>query len=169
MQAGMPWREIYMERFDAGAADGWRVGSHGSDEEPATAEGHVSHCGDGNHFAGGHCRVAAHRLSKAVLGLPPHSQLRLQARFHFIDRWTGETAYAQVDGEYAWADAHTASARAGVNLCGNAEHGEHRMGTVVDVVLPHTDDAAEIAFGSTLGADPCEASFGVDDVVVSVR
>ena len=59
----------------------------------------------GNHFLVG-IAVELHTLSKIFDSLPPHTEVRVKARFHFIDKWNGENAYLKVDGGYAWLASH---------------------------------------------------------------
>ena len=49
-------------------------------------------------------------MTKTFKGLPKHSRVRVQAVFHFIDAWGGETAWMKLssgaDGkmEFAWTE-----------------------------------------------------------------
>ena len=36
----------------------------------------------------------------------PHTELRLKATFHYIDRWEGASAYARVDSQFVWAESY---------------------------------------------------------------
>lgn len=57
----------------------------------------VSRCADGNPFLGGPCAAGgAVPLTRTLRELPPHTQVRITARVHFIDNWRGESAFAQV-------------------------------------------------------------------------
>ena len=80
--------------------------------------------------------------------------------------------FRQVDGAHAWVDAAHVDGRrpsaSGVNLAGGP-HPERRWGVPVDVSLRHASPTAFVQFGSSLADDPCDASYGVDDVHVWVR
>ena len=39
----------------------------------------------------------------------------------------------------------------------------------IDTVVPHLNSNVTITFGSTLKSDPCDASFGIDDVMIYVK
>lgn len=61
---------------------------------------------------GGYCRTSTQTLSKSFSNLPKHTRVRIQANFHFIDSWTGDTAYMKVTETedmhsmaYAWTDS----------------------------------------------------------------
>ena len=61
---------------------------------------------------GGYCRTSTQTLSKSFSNLPQHTRVRIQANFHFIDSWTGDTAYMKVTETedmhsmaYAWTDS----------------------------------------------------------------
>lgn len=192
------WKMVAHEDFQDGAS-GWRW----ADGSPA--DGDVDHCGDGSGdmFLHARCPAAAaagsRRTPTATLvkqygPLPPHTQLELTARVHFLDAWSGAAAYALVDGGVAWLDSHdhrgdgdddgdaapeeeaaeaTAKESSWVmpSLCGGATGGD-RLSVPVKVVVPHTAPFVEIAFGSTLersAADACVASLGVDDVSLAVH
>ena len=59
------------------------------------------------------------QVSKLFVRLDtPHTELRLKATFHYIDR-EGASAYARVDSQFVWAESYTLPPAAeGVNLCG---------------------------------------------------
>ncbi len=137
-------------------------------------------------FMGGHCVLANGPARKSFTDLPPHTQIRVTARYHFIDNWTGQTAFAAVDGSYVWTQSHRlpTSIVAGVNglqLCGSEQFPETRLSSPIDVSLPHTADSVTVSFGAHSSSDAavrslqdekqnaCDRSFGVDDVAVWVR
>jgi len=123
---------------------------------------------EGNSFLGGHCKMSGGKMTKKY-DLPAHSHLRVQARYHFIDSWEGESAFLQVDDKYVWMD--TADARDnenGINIAGNA-HPERKFGHPIDVVVPHTAPSVMLSFGSTLDEHACDESFGVDDVMLNIQ
>merc|ERR1711964_311060 len=123
----------------------------------------------GNFFLGGHCSASRGGLQKDFRVERPHTQVRVQARFHFIDNWEGESAFFKVDGEYVWLDSHSNSdGKQVLSLCGNPNFSDSRLGALIDVVVPHTGDVLNLAFGSTLlpEKDTCNASWGVDYLVV---
>ena len=110
----------------------------------------VSHCGKGNLFMGGHCKAAGRELRKIYRGLPPHRQLRLVAKYHFIDGWEGEAGFATVAGRYVWTDHHrapakgTAAARGGISLCGDDQVPEQRLNVPIDASVPHSANEVEV-------------------------
>merc|ERR1711871_1178326 len=125
---------------------------------------------------GGHCSVQNGPLadvSKTFAKLPPHSHVRVVAKYHFIDSWEGETGYAKVDGRVVWADTHDFAehkqSKNGISMCGSDEVAEHKWGQPVDVTLPHTGGDVTVAFGATLDQNTCDEAFGVTDVSVYVR
>ena len=165
------WALVHADDFDGAdtAQHGWRA-----DGAEAGAFVQLSE-GAGGAFLGGHCATAGAPVGR-TFALPEHSQLRVQARVHFIDDWpAGSVAFLQVDGAHAWLDtAHVDGKRhvdgkpSGLNLAGGP-HPERRWGVPVDVSLRHVAPSAFVQFGSSLGGDPCDASYGVDDVHVWVR
>ena len=118
---------------------------------------------------GGHCKTAGTTVRRHFGDLPDHSQLRVQARYHFIDSWEGEAAFLQIDGKLAWMDsAESHTTPTGINVAGGP-HPERRWGVPVDVVMPHSAATALIEFGSSLDEHACDESFGIDDVEIHVR
>lgn len=71
------WRLVEHDDFQNGA-EGW------SRQERSSC-GHQD-----DMFLGGHCNFGSIDVTKLFAGLPEHSQVRVSARFHFIDAWKGE-------------------------------------------------------------------------------
>ena len=161
----------------------------------------MSSCTGRDHFLGGHCKIADGETKKVFDNLPPHSQVRLTARYHMIDDWQGQTAFLKLDEHFSWADhSRPSSAQHGINMCGAEHLPERRMSIPIDVTLQHDasfievsrsnehtfdrksqtsfpplpSSVQQVAFGSTRldkskAEDPCQRSFGVDDVMLYVR
>jgi len=185
------WALIRQEHFQNDASDedgsgdnGWRlVGSADQPIPTSTCQGMSA----SDRFLGGHCQLANGPVQKMFTHLPPHSQIRLTARYHFIDHWTGETAFATIDDNYVWTQTHrvpppTAGITVGMQLCGSDKYPETRMSSPIDVTAPHTANHVSIAFGShsaSSGGKPrsvkeeqesaCDRSFGIDDVELWIR
>jgi len=166
------WKRVVKEDFSGeNGLDGWKaLLLRGSDIGSSTEEATVgkSKC-VGNHFLGGHCKASSHSLFKTFNNLPPHTEVRVKARFHFIDQWNGENAYLKVDGGYAWLASHKTTANKGVDMCGNSDVKESKFGVPIDIMETHSNAKLELKFGSELKADPCLGSFGVDDIEIFVR
>ena len=110
------------------------------------------------------------QVSKLFVRLDtPHTELRLKATFHYIDRWEGASAYARVDSQFVWAESYTLPPAAeGVNLCGG-DAPENRFAVAIDAVVPHNSTVANILFGATLDAAATHASWGVSDLQLFLR
>jgi hypothetical protein len=155
------WQLVYSDDFSA-AATGW------SKQE-------TSKCA-GVFMLGGYCKFGYGEVNKTFGGLPPHKQLKVVARYHFIDHWIGETGYMKLDvGENncdvpVWSEQHKQyDGNNGVNLCGGGTP-EGKFNSHVEVTVPHRASAVRVTFGSTIGdADPCDESWGVSGVEVYVR
>lgn len=136
----------------------------------------VTQCG-GVHMLGGYCKLSQGEVNKTFSGLPPHSQLRVVATYHFIDKWIGEAGYLKLDiGQeralaYVWNEQHFQRlSNHGVSLCGQHETPEGKFAAPVDVVVSHHESSLQLAFGSTMtGADACDGSWGVSGVEIYVR
>jgi len=178
------WALVRHDHFQTpDSIDGWRL--VGTNEPLPTGS---CGSGSGDSFLGGHCQLANGPARKVFTHLPPHTHLRVTARYHFIDNWNGETAFAQVDQHFVWSSSHRAAptdgtAVSGIQMCGSDAYPESRLSAPIDVSVAHTASAVAIAFGahsaaSASGAvrsladerqNACERSFGVDDVSIYVR
>jgi len=156
------WQLVYSDDFSA-MGTGW------SREE-------VSQCG-GLFMLGGFCKFSTGEVNKTFNTLPPHKQLKVVAKYHFIDRWIGETGYMKLNigmngcAVPVWSEQHTQEAgQNGISLCGNTEVAEGKFSVPVDVTVPHHEDSVSVTFGATIGtADPCDESWGVSAVEIYVR
>ena len=160
------WALVHHDDFESGAQQDW---VHADDSAGVPASFVQLSSGGGGAHLGGHCQTAGTTVRRRFDNLPQHTHLRLQARYHFIDSWEGETAFLQIDGQTAWMDsADSRSGPPGINVAGGPTP-ERRWGVPVDVVMPHDGATALIEFGSNLDQDACDESFGVDDVQLHVR
>jgi len=156
----------------------WKLVRHDSFEDESAGEGwsfgETNSCNGIDNFLGGHCKIAGGTTSKTFRNLPPHQQVRLAARYHMIDNWNGETAFAQLGSHVVWAEQSRKPLAAGhgLEMCGSPEYPELRMSIPLDVTQPHSESFIEVSFGSSSFSsreDPCSRSFGVDDVMLYVR
>jgi hypothetical protein len=151
-------------------ADDFAAGATGWSHPDVTTCGGVS-------MLGGYCKFAQGEVERDVSSLPSHSQLRVMATFHFIDRWVGETAFMKINiGEGGamvpvWTDSHAEDHEVhGLNVCGSESVHEGKFAVSIDVSVPHSASDAKIAFGSTMDAqDPCDESWGISNFEVYVR
>jgi len=179
------WALIRQEHFQNVGVDvdnGWRL--VGTNEGPI-ATSVCERMSSNDRFLGGHCQLSNGPVRKRFTHLPSHSQLRLTARYHFIDNWTGETGYASIDNNYVWTQTHRilpSAVNVGMQLCGSDRYPETRMSSPIDVTAAHTADHVWISFGShsaSSGGKPrslkeeqqsaCDRSFGIDDVEIYIR
>ena len=136
-------------------------------------------CGGGKQGAvvpdihlGGHCKFSDVEVSKEFQDLPPHKYIRISARYHFLDKWLGEWGYMKVDDRVVWTETHHHCPKiwedlcGGISVCGDANFND-RLSAHISITIPHTDKSFKVAFGSSLKGDACDASYGVDDVMIS--
>jgi len=153
------WALHSLEDFEEiGDVDGW---SHSN----------ITQCG-AHRILGGHCvENGKGEVSKTFTNLPPHSQIRVNAKYMFIDSWDGETGFMKLDNNIVWSENYNhaeGNSTHGINICGN-ETPERKFGRSVDVTVPHTQNDVTIVFGATTDEHPCDESFGIDSVMVFVR
>jgi len=111
-----------------------------------------------NNLLGGRCHFSYDTVGKTFDNLPEHKTLRLNALVHLFDNWSGEKLYVKVEGKVVWTRK--------INL-----NDEKHSSLNLDVLIPHESNFANISFGTTLNnkANSCDASFGIDDVMVYVK
>ena len=156
--AAKEWNILYHDDFDSEESlKGW---SH-----PLT-----NTCSKGgNAFLGGHCNFSYQEVSKTFLITKPHKQVRITASFHMFDNWNGEYGYMKVNDSIQWLrQGENINNENGINICGNASN-DPAFNMQIDVVVPTEENEIKIAFGSTLETAPCNASFGVDDVMIYTK
>jgi len=152
------WALQSLEDFEEVGVDGW---SHAE----------VTECA-GRKILGGHCvEKATPELSKTFGSLGPHTQIRVVAKYLFIDSWDGESGYLKADGNTVWLDSYNHAVgdpKHGINMCGN-ETPERKFSSNIDVTIPHTGDSLTLAFGATTDEHSCDESFGIDSVMIFTR
>jgi len=152
------WALRSLEDFEEAGVDGW---SHAELTECA-----------GHKILGGHCvEKDTPELSKTFDELGPHTQLRIVAKYLFIDSWDGESGYFKVDGKTMWVEAYNHAVgdpKHGINMCGN-ETPERKFSSSIDVTIPHTGNSVTLAFGATTDEHSCDESFGIDSVMIFTR
>ena len=55
------------------------------------------------------------------------------------------------------------------DLCGNDQYPDANMNIKIDKLFSHNSKELKISFGSTLDKNPCDASFGIDDLIVYIK
>ena len=133
----------------------------------------ISTCG-GVYLLGGYAILSRGSLQKEFKNLPTHTILRMTADFHYIDSWTGETAYAQLNigpnkqNQYVWTDRYDSTmAVNSINVCG-ARCGEGKFTTAIDITTLHTDDSILVTFGTSADQDPADQSWGISNLSIYV-
>lgn len=134
----------------------------------------TSTCG-GVYLLGGYQLTSTTPLSKTFSNIVDHTELRIVATIHYIDAWSGETAYLKANVgnsgsfEYLWTDTYdSSSGRDNVNICG-AYYGEGQFSNKIDVSVPHSSSEIQIEIGTTLTQDPNDESYGISDFQIYVR
>jgi hypothetical protein len=134
----------------------------------------ISHC-NGVYMLGGYCKYGNGETVKEYMHLPKHSQIKIEATYHFIDAWDGESGYMKVNNgknnemEYVWIEKYSAFlGENGINVCGG-RWPEGKFASPISVVIPHKADSLMLAFGATIEQDPCDESFGISGIRIYIR
>ena len=156
------WNLISLDDFQA-TSNGW------SKEK-------LNKCGSNdNMFLGGHCNFGGENVMKIFAGLHEHTMIRITANVHFFDNWEGETMYMKFNNQTVWTEIYKwcdkvmqwKCKKFGINACG-AEYPD-RLSFPVEFITYHKDNEFLLEFGANLKKDPCEASWGIDDVAVYIK
>ncbi|KAL4438821.1 hypothetical protein ABPG74_013494 [Tetrahymena malaccensis] len=118
-----------------------------------------------NKFNGGYCKVSSQQITKVFKDLPEHTQIKLSGTLHAFDNWEGEKLYVQVNGKQIWSKSIDNSR--GVSVCGNDQFDQ--INIKFEKILLSSDNEIEVTFGSELKKDSCDASYAIDDIILSVR
>jgi hypothetical protein len=155
------WRLVYEEDFSGDTLPGW-------------SKSEITECG-GVRMLGGYCKFAGGEVQKTYDNLPLHSNVRIEATYHFIDAWDTEAGFMRInngkDGamEYVWTERNSAFLGSnGINICGG-RWAEGKFSSKIDVTIPHKSKSIKIGFGSTLEQDACDESFGVSGIRIYVK
>jgi hypothetical protein len=164
------WLAVYHDSFTNGT-DGWTVNTG----PPVT----TSTCG-GVTLLGGPCQTSSHILSK-TFELPRHAQVKVTARFHFLDNWDDDTAWMSLSTssgqrkmwmeQYSWCSQFfTLMCAEGHSACGQDKYPD-KLSRLINVNMDHNEPTLTVQFGTSIGSEipPCEVSYGVSSVVVEVR
>lgn len=129
----------------------------------------ISTCG-GINLLGGYGKLSKGFISKQFDTLPTHSEIRVKANFHFIDKWDNQTAYMKIgrsnkeESYIVWTDSHIQiDTENTINICGNST-GESKFISLIDIIFPHNSEKLYIEFGTNiLEHDPNNISWGISN------
>ena len=127
-------------------------------------------CNDnnGNLFIGGYCLLSKEEVSKKFFIGYSHESIRVKASYHMFDNWNGEMGYMKINDQIVWAKEGKSNEKNGINICGG-DYNDPYFNLVIDVTIPHNESDVTITFGSTLDKDPCDASYGFQDVMLYIK
>lgn len=161
VQGTEQWKLAVLEDFQ-GAITGW------SDDS-------VNRCGTNpDLYLGGHCKYSAIEVSKSWT-LPEHHYIQIKLNVHWFDRWEGESVFLKVDGVVVWAESYVACSNLhaalcqykGIDACG--DNFPDRLAHPVKYIGPHVSESVTLEIGSGLARDPCEVSWGFDDIEILIK
>jgi len=70
---------------------------------------------------------------------------------------------------YVWTDRYDSTMAVNpINICGSPV-GEGRVGVPISITVPHTANSIIVTFGTTADQDPCEQSWGISNLSISIQ
>eukprot|EP00347_Sterkiella_histriomuscorum_P015616 403356353 len=150
----------------------------------------MSNCG-GLPMLGGYSQLSSETLSTTVSlkNYDAFTHLKFEALFHFIDAWSGETAFMRLlqpqtqtspalrntpSYTYLWTDSFDfTQTKNSINICGS-EVGEGKFTSIAEGVVNRDQiqgdkESITIQIGTTLSADPMYSSYGISAFRVYIR
>lgn len=121
---------------------------------------------------GGYKKTSIDEMTKSFL-LPPHTMVKIEGHFHFIDNWKGESGFVKVilnkkDSQVLFTEsADIRGITNGIDTCGGATV-DPIIARKFDVVVLHDEPTLDLVFGSTLTCDPGYASYGISDLEIYI-
>jgi len=179
------WRMVSSD--DMAEIQGWTKKNGQKILEPVTCSSGGADAGAdaflGPRFGTGSDCNSAFFSALKTYNLPPHTQVRVTGRYHFIDSWSNDTyvGYAKVGDRTAWSHQYnychklfTAFCREySISVCGDDRYPE-KLSHHFDFTLSHTEPSLALEMGmDSLQGNPLTCtqirSWGVDDVEIYVR
>lgn len=163
------WKMIHEEFGTNFDLDKWKLTNSGAMLK-------ITECG-GFHLLGGYGQLSMHKLSTTIsLDGYEFDHIKIDARFHFIDAWSGHTAYVKVPSKniYLWTDSFDfTQTKNSLNLCGS-DIGEGKFVSLIESVLTkeqaiNSEGDLELEIGTTLDTDPEYASYGISSLRIYIR
>lgn len=158
--------------------DQWKLVMHDSFHKNETSlnwnHDKVTKCSHYN-ILGGHCQTSTKELIKEITNLPPHTQIKIEANYHFIGFWDSHSGYLKVDNlhfkkddpQFIWTNrCKNNKVNSTIKLCPIEVC---KMASPINVTVDHSDKSIILIFGSTLERGSCEQSYGVSDVKIYIR
>ncbi len=155
------WRLITEDNFfDSETSNGWSYKK-------------ISQCKH-LYFLGGHCKLGKREISKNLTNLPLHTEVKIEANFHFIGKWDSNTAFLRIDhkkkdDKYIWTETCKNKAKPGImdSLC---NYETCKLNSVINVSLAHSKNFLTLIFGNDLQRNkPCESSYAISNFRVYIR
>ncbi|MCA9601124.1 MAG: hypothetical protein KC417_03815, partial [Myxococcales bacterium] len=155
---GGGWTQVSIEDFSSGTATGWTNNTVDSSSTCATVYGPM---------LGGFGNFAGTSVTKTYnLGGVPHTEVSASLTYYVIDSWDGETASVTLGGSSIFSQTFN-HLSASVNTCGGGwpEFGAQ----AVSGTIAHNAATVDLVAGSTLNQAASDESWGISDIVISVR
>ncbi|CDW76727.1 UNKNOWN [Stylonychia lemnae] len=134
-------------------------------------------CG-GYTLLGGYGELSLEKLQTQIsLANYKYSNVKIEAVFHFIDAWSGQTAYMRLPHSeaYLWTDSFDfTQTKNTLNLCGS-DIGEGKFSSQIEAVfssdlgIDKESNTLTVEFGTTLETDAQYSSYGISSLRVYIR
>ncbi|KAM3139754.1 hypothetical protein pb186bvf_008212 [Paramecium bursaria] len=121
---------------------------------------------DGN-FLGGYCNDHNQTLSKKFQNIPPHTSIKIQLSLHVFDQWDSEQILLYADKQIVWRSKFDNTMHH-QNLCGNSRYGD-QINIPVMKIFEHNSTDLLLQFQALTPKSTCEASFAIDNLIISIK
>ncbi|XP_954033.1 uncharacterized protein TA06810 [Theileria annulata] len=156
----------------------WEVDRFNFKDEMNWISGTVNTCGNSkDSFLGGPCVLGPGGVKRFYNHIPEHTEIKITGRVHFFDEWNGESVFLKVNDKILWSQWHnwcptipdSACMKFGIDVCG-IEYPD-RLSVYLEVSMVNSDSSVALEFFSNLSKErnPCDVSWGIDDIVLHIR
>ncbi|CAD8109410.1 unnamed protein product [Paramecium primaurelia] len=119
------------------------------------------------HFFGGYCEHTNQTLSKKFNTLPQHTQIKVELALHVFDQWESEQIIMRADEQIIWKNKFENTVHHN-NFCGSSRFGD-QINIPIMKIFDHTHNELNLQVQGLTSKSTCEASFGIDNLVIYYR
>lgn len=130
----------------------WRMGSLDMFDENVSgwSGGEVYKC-PGFSLLSGQKNPKGDSVTKQFVNLPEHNQIRVEANFHMLDDFQGETCYMKIGKHIVATKSHDQrNVRGALNICGDVNIPDSSSSVTFSAAVAHAGEDLSVSFGCTV-------------------